>query len=210
MNNSTVRVQLAMGYRIPRPRDCPAQIYSLMLRCWSQVDVKRPKFSELATAISAELIGVAAAASTSVAVESSEVVPQNYSRSQSVVAPSSEYDTIMAPIVDVTDDPLPAVPAQNTILKRYGAHSCDEPPTVLPVPDRTATRNHSYETKVINDKGALKTEALPVISNTTTYYDADDVTVIRRHMSDRVKELKDCALGKSEIESATYAEVTDA
>lgn len=38
---------VAQGMRLPQPTRCPEDIYSLMLRCWSENPVQRPTFGNL-------------------------------------------------------------------------------------------------------------------------------------------------------------------
>ncbi|NXA34359.1 SRMS kinase, partial [Eudromia elegans] len=45
-NQETVR-QITRGYRLPRPSSCPAEIYGIMLECWSGNTEERPSFLAL-------------------------------------------------------------------------------------------------------------------------------------------------------------------
>lgn len=38
---------LDKGYRLPQPETCPAQLYQLMLQCWSAEASGRPTFEDL-------------------------------------------------------------------------------------------------------------------------------------------------------------------
>lgn len=39
------------GYRMPKPKDCPDEIYALMLKCWSEKPEQRPTFSQVQAAL---------------------------------------------------------------------------------------------------------------------------------------------------------------
>ena len=47
MDNAQVMTKVFAGHRHPKPADCPAEIYSVMLKCWSQDASDRPMFAEL-------------------------------------------------------------------------------------------------------------------------------------------------------------------
>ena len=47
MNNREVLDQLERGYRHPPPKDCEAELYELMKRCWAQNSQDRPTFEYL-------------------------------------------------------------------------------------------------------------------------------------------------------------------
>lgn len=47
MTNPEVVQALQTGYRMPKPRDCPDTLYTIMLRCWQDKDTDRPSFQEL-------------------------------------------------------------------------------------------------------------------------------------------------------------------
>ena len=47
MTNSEVLTQLERGYRHPCPRDCPPELYDIMLQCWKQESADRPTFDHL-------------------------------------------------------------------------------------------------------------------------------------------------------------------
>ncbi len=47
MTNTEVSEKVSNGYRLPRPKGCPLQIYQLMRRCWRGSPRKRPNFTEL-------------------------------------------------------------------------------------------------------------------------------------------------------------------
>jgi len=38
---------IQVGYRHPKPDKCPADVYELMLRCWSADESDRPSFAQL-------------------------------------------------------------------------------------------------------------------------------------------------------------------
>lgn len=35
------------GFRLPTPMDCPSAIYQLMMQCWQQERIRRPKFADI-------------------------------------------------------------------------------------------------------------------------------------------------------------------
>lgn len=45
--NHQVRPKILEGYRLPKPDDCPEEIYKLMLRCWMLNPKDRPNFSDI-------------------------------------------------------------------------------------------------------------------------------------------------------------------
>ncbi|XP_056412907.1 tyrosine-protein kinase Lck isoform X2 [Hyla sarda] len=47
MTNPEVIDHLERGYRMPRPEDCPTELYELMLRCWKDHPEERPTFEFL-------------------------------------------------------------------------------------------------------------------------------------------------------------------
>ncbi|XP_030068834.1 tyrosine-protein kinase Srms [Microcaecilia unicolor] len=47
MTNREVLEQLNHGYRLPRPRTCPADVYQIMLSCWRDEEDLRPSFQNL-------------------------------------------------------------------------------------------------------------------------------------------------------------------
>lgn len=47
MNNAEVLQQLDRGFRHPQPRDCPDELYGIMLDCWNKDPNKRPTFDFL-------------------------------------------------------------------------------------------------------------------------------------------------------------------
>jgi len=52
MNNAEASQKVLDGYRLPKPNNCPAEIYNIMLSCWHAEAVSRPTFSELWRTIS--------------------------------------------------------------------------------------------------------------------------------------------------------------
>jgi len=52
MNNAEASQKVLDGYRLPRPNNCPAEIYNIMLSCWHAEASSRPNFSELWKTIS--------------------------------------------------------------------------------------------------------------------------------------------------------------
>ncbi|GCB64941.1 hypothetical protein scyTo_0009898 [Scyliorhinus torazame] len=47
MSNHEVMKSINEGFRLPAPMDCPSAIYQLMMQCWQQERVKRPKFCDI-------------------------------------------------------------------------------------------------------------------------------------------------------------------
>lgn len=47
MSNHETLQQISRGYRLPRPAACPAEVYALMLECWSGCPERRPAFAAL-------------------------------------------------------------------------------------------------------------------------------------------------------------------
>lgn len=47
MTNPEVIDHLERGYRMPRPEDCPTELYDLMIRCWKDCPEERPTFEFL-------------------------------------------------------------------------------------------------------------------------------------------------------------------
>uniref|UniRef100_A0A8C3WHG4 Tyrosine-protein kinase n=1 Tax=Catagonus wagneri TaxID=51154 RepID=A0A8C3WHG4_9CETA len=47
MSNHETLQRISRGYRLPRPAACPAEVYALMLECWSYNPDLRPDFSAL-------------------------------------------------------------------------------------------------------------------------------------------------------------------
>ncbi|XP_078254660.1 tyrosine-protein kinase SRK2-like [Rhinoraja longicauda] len=45
--NNMVLLELAKGYRMPCPKDCPQPIYNIMEDCWNETPSQRPLFSTL-------------------------------------------------------------------------------------------------------------------------------------------------------------------
>lgn len=46
-SNQKVWVEVAAGYRLPRPNGCRDDVYEKMRACWSECQKDRPTFSEL-------------------------------------------------------------------------------------------------------------------------------------------------------------------
>lgn len=44
MSNPEVIRALEHGYRMPRPDNCPEELYSIMIRCWKNRPEERPTF----------------------------------------------------------------------------------------------------------------------------------------------------------------------
>ncbi|KAM4831413.1 tyrosine-protein kinase Srms isoform X2 [Urocitellus parryii] len=47
MSNQETLRQISRGYRLPCPAACPAEVYTLMLRCWKDSPEERPTFAML-------------------------------------------------------------------------------------------------------------------------------------------------------------------
>ena len=47
MNNQQVLEKVPVGYRMPRPHNCPDKLYNLMLECWKEEPLSRPTFETL-------------------------------------------------------------------------------------------------------------------------------------------------------------------
>lgn len=47
MSNAEVLEKIQMGYRMPRPQDCPEHLYGIMSDCWHGEPEKRPTFETL-------------------------------------------------------------------------------------------------------------------------------------------------------------------
>ena len=47
MNNMEVIERVSEGYRLPKLKDFPDELYELMLQCWNQDPKERPSFSEI-------------------------------------------------------------------------------------------------------------------------------------------------------------------
>ncbi len=45
MENSEVIRKITNGVRLEKPRDCPNEVYDLMLKCWAEKPKERPKFT---------------------------------------------------------------------------------------------------------------------------------------------------------------------
>lgn len=55
MSNAVVVARVSQGYRLPRLPTCPSSLYALMQRCWDADTSTRPDFTELVTAVQAQL-----------------------------------------------------------------------------------------------------------------------------------------------------------
>ena len=42
-----IRVINLIGYRMPQPEECPAEVYKLMLLCWNTSPEDRPNFGQI-------------------------------------------------------------------------------------------------------------------------------------------------------------------
>eukprot|EP01114_Cavostelium_apophysatum_P001543 TRINITY_DN1133_c0_g1_i3.p1 TRINITY_DN1133_c0_g1~~TRINITY_DN1133_c0_g1_i3.p1 ORF type:complete len:1385 (+),score=262.55 TRINITY_DN1133_c0_g1_i3:75-4229(+) len=47
MNNKQAADQVKEGYRLPKPEECPDEIYELMTRCWAAKPEDRPSFAKI-------------------------------------------------------------------------------------------------------------------------------------------------------------------
>lgn len=47
MSNTEVLEKIQIGYRMPKPIDCPEHLYNIMLECWQSQPEKRPTFETL-------------------------------------------------------------------------------------------------------------------------------------------------------------------
>jgi len=47
MTNGQVLKVLQQGYRMPRPMECPNELYDIMLDCWKEDPAERPTFETL-------------------------------------------------------------------------------------------------------------------------------------------------------------------
>jgi hypothetical protein len=52
MSNQEAAEKVIGGYRIPKPEECPNEVYEIMLRCWSEKPTNRPTFSDIVTSLS--------------------------------------------------------------------------------------------------------------------------------------------------------------
>jgi serine/threonine protein kinase len=43
----TLLDQLSTGYRLPKPRNCPEEVYEVMLSCWNESYAERPSFDNI-------------------------------------------------------------------------------------------------------------------------------------------------------------------
>lgn len=48
---TTVHVTAIVGYRMPSPESAPADMYRLMVKCWSYEPEVRPHFDEIYTIV---------------------------------------------------------------------------------------------------------------------------------------------------------------
>jgi hypothetical protein len=51
--NSEAIESVLQGYRLPRPEECPENIYGLILSCWKTTPAERPTFDEILEKLSA-------------------------------------------------------------------------------------------------------------------------------------------------------------
>lgn len=56
MSNSRARENIDEGYRMPAPDNTPAEMYRLMLKCWSYEPENRPHFDEIYTVVDALML----------------------------------------------------------------------------------------------------------------------------------------------------------
>lgn len=47
LSNEDIIDRVLLGYRLPIPKDCPEEIYSLMLACWNEKPEDRPNFTTI-------------------------------------------------------------------------------------------------------------------------------------------------------------------
>jgi hypothetical protein len=47
MPNEEIIVEVRNGYRLPKPQDCPTEIYELMEKCWDAKPHARPQFETI-------------------------------------------------------------------------------------------------------------------------------------------------------------------
>lgn len=47
MSNPEVIQNLEQGYRMPKPEDCPDELYDIMHECWREKPADRPTFEHL-------------------------------------------------------------------------------------------------------------------------------------------------------------------
>jgi hypothetical protein len=45
MTNSEAAEKVLSGYKMPKPEECPSEIYSLMVQCWEAKPTNRPSFT---------------------------------------------------------------------------------------------------------------------------------------------------------------------
>ena len=55
MTNKEAAAQVCQGYRLPKPKECPEEIYKLMMACWDAEPNKRPNFDEILSTLTALL-----------------------------------------------------------------------------------------------------------------------------------------------------------
>ena len=51
MTNKEAATQVLQGYRMESPKECPEEIYKLILHCWSEVPANRPTFEHILTSL---------------------------------------------------------------------------------------------------------------------------------------------------------------
>ena len=47
MQNQEVLDEVKKGYQMPKPQNCPEEIYQIMKKCWNLNPEERPSFEEL-------------------------------------------------------------------------------------------------------------------------------------------------------------------
>lgn len=47
MTNADTKRNVATGYRLPQPSDCPDEFYSVMTKCWLKHPSSRPGFGSV-------------------------------------------------------------------------------------------------------------------------------------------------------------------
>ncbi len=52
---------------LPKPADCPKEIYDLMLECWRREDLERPNFKEIHLFLQRKNLGFASTMTTTTA-----------------------------------------------------------------------------------------------------------------------------------------------
>ena len=47
MTNKDCADKVISGYRLPKPADCPDDVYNIMTKCWAADPTERPSFSKI-------------------------------------------------------------------------------------------------------------------------------------------------------------------